>query len=103
MISYIKTQWGKLVVGFLSICLSIGGALRGDILNAAYWMTTGTIWLVMSRVDHNEDRIELLEKKAEKYEALAEKVQTELALTQLERDLFLQKISRLEEELCRGN
>jgi hypothetical protein len=75
MISYFKTQWFNLVLGFCYIGISIVNFCReGDELWGVAWMISAVLMFVMSSVNHNNERIKLLEKKAEKYDAICEEV-----------------------------
>ncbi len=89
MVSYFKTQWFRLLVAlfcFVMTCVyvfkpspdttTVEGldTLVTYIINASLYFTGFLIWFFASVVDYNEKRIELLEKKAEKYDALCEEV-----------------------------
>lgn len=65
MVSYIKTQWFNLVVGLLNIGLSIRYFCIGDDVWGVAWLLTAMVWLMMSFINYNDDRIKLLEKKVE--------------------------------------
>ena len=109
MVSYIKTQWFNLVVGFVNLVLATYYAIQEDWVTALCWFLYGCIWLVMSRIDYNHDRIKLLEAKAKKYDALVEKVDALQELLETERkysDHLNKRIDSLVyivEEMKRGN
>ena len=89
MVSYIKTQWFRLLVAIVCLGFSIYYAFQPaaetltvetlDEATSAMFTAVGyflsfLIWISLSFIDFNSDRIELLEKKAEKYDALVDKV-----------------------------
>ena len=74
MVSYIKTQWFNLVVGLINIGVSIYNFCIGDNVWGVAYCLAAVVWWMMSFINYNDDRIKLLEKKAEKYDALCEKV-----------------------------
>ena len=78
-VSYIKTQWFRLLISLacftyvLVIIFTSDNAVMTDSLDNMYigvkeltscfsWTLTGIIWLVMSFIEYNSDRIEQLEK-----------------------------------------
>lgn len=90
MVSYIKTQWFRLLVGFVALgfmfyYLFQPGAdestLEGLSQNldnagaALCFFITAMIWFLCSIIEYHKDCIEMLEKKCEKYDALCELVQ----------------------------
>ena len=79
-VSYIKTQWFRLLVSLASftyalvIIFTSENAVMTDSLENMYigikdltgclsWTLTGVVWLVMSFIEYNSDRIEQLEKR----------------------------------------
>ncbi len=74
MISYIKTQWFPFAVGIANLVISISNLIDGDYLFCVAWFMTAMVWWFSSVISYHNDRIELLEKKAEKYDALVAKV-----------------------------
>jgi len=90
MVSYWKTQWFRVLVGFVSLGLmcyqlllpeadeSTLEGVRENSENACAalcFFINAMIWLISSIIEYHKDRIELLEKKAEKYDALCELVE----------------------------
>ena len=90
MVSYIKTQWFRLLVGFVSLgvmCYYLfqqgadESTLEGLSQNldnafaALCFFITAMIWFICSIVEHHKDCLEVLEKKSEKYDALYDLVQ----------------------------
>ena len=96
MISYWKTQWFNLLIGFVNLGVSISYVIREDYIWFVAWLITALVWLIMSRVDYNNDRIELLEKKAELYDALVEKVEALQKLQEATDKLNSQRFKKLE-------
>ena len=90
MVSYIKTQWFRLLVAIVSFVIALVYALKPapdtstleglDTLmtysiNACVYFVNFLLWIFTSFIGHNSNRIELLEKKAEKYDAMYDLVQ----------------------------
>jgi hypothetical protein len=74
MISYWKTQWLRLVIAAICLVLAFYLFATGDMLWGVAWTVSFVVWSLMSFIDYDEERIKLLEKKAEKYDALVNKV-----------------------------
>lgn len=74
MISYWKTQWPRLAVAAICLVWAFYLFATGDVIWGVAWMVSFAIWAIMSFIDYNDERIKLLEKKAEKYDALVDKV-----------------------------
>ena len=74
MISYWKTQWVNILLAVFDIVISIFHFCVGDQLWGVAWTLAAIVWFLMSFINYNEERIKLLEKKAEKYDALCEEV-----------------------------
>ena len=72
--SYLKKHWFDIVVGLISCGLATYYFCTANIDTAIIWLISACIWLGMSRVDYNDERIRELELKAKKYDALAEEV-----------------------------
>jgi hypothetical protein len=87
--SYIKTQWFKLLVAVFCLVMSCvyifkpspdTTTIEGLNTLIAYMFTANIhfcgfiIWSFTSFIDYNKKRIELLEKKAEKYDALCDNI-----------------------------
>lgn len=88
-ISYFKTQWFRLLVAIICLVVALIYAFKpapevltvetldevmSDMFTAVCFVFSSFVWLLCSVVEYNHDRIELLEKKAEKYDALCEEV-----------------------------
>ena len=89
MVSYIKTQWWRILIALFCLVMSCIYALKpapevltvealdkvmSNMITANMLFTGFVIWSFISFISHNQNRIELLEKKAEKYDALCEEV-----------------------------
>lgn len=88
-VSYIKTQWFRLLIALFCLVMCCIYAFKpppevltvealdevmSNMLTASLHFTGFLVWSVISFTDYNQARIELLEKKAEKYDALCEEV-----------------------------
>jgi predicted PurR-regulated permease PerM len=100
MVSYWKTQWFRVLIGFVALGLCIyylfqPGAdestlegLNQNLSNsfaALCYFLTAMIWLISSVIEYNSDRIKMLEKKAEKYDAMYDLVQELLEANKVDR------------------
>lgn len=72
--SYLKKHWFDILVGLISLGLATYYFCVPNIDTAIIWLISACIWLGMSRVDYNDERIEELELKAKKYDALVDEV-----------------------------
>ena len=94
--SYLKKHWFDITVGLISCGLAIYYFCTANIDTAILWLISGCIWLGMSRVDYNHERIEELELKAKKYDALAEEVKAMREWQQTYEKLNEQRFKNLE-------
>ena len=112
-ISYFKTQWWRLLVAIFCLvmaCVYIfqpspdTTTIEGLNTLIAYMFTAGLhfcgfiIWSFMSFIDCNQKRIKLLEKKAEKYDALCDNISALNEANRIDREhmkLLEQKINQL--------
>lgn len=117
MVSYIKTQWFRLLVGFVSLGLMCyylfqpgadESTLEGLSQNldnafaALCFFITAMIWFLSSIIEYHKDCIELLEKKSEKYDALCELVDELRNATRVHNEIEKiqdQRIKKLEDKL----
>ena len=89
MVSYIKTQWWRLLIALFCFVMACIYAFRpapdtstvegldqmfSYTLTFAMYFGNFLIWFYASIIDYYNDRLEALEKKAEKYDALYEEV-----------------------------
>ena len=112
-VSYIKTQWFRLVIALFCLVMTCVYAFKpapailtvetlkvvmSDILIASLYFSGLIIWVVMSFIDYHQACVELLEKKAEKYDALCETVNALIEASRVDRehiDLLEQRIAQL--------
>ena len=102
MISYWKTQWFRLLMALICLALAIMYCIQDNNLLAVAWTLSFVYWIIISNVDYNHQRIELLEKKAEKYDALCELVGELYKANEVDRDIDAEqdrRIKRLEDKL----
>lgn len=113
MVRYFKTQWFSLLIAIICLGISAYYALQpaaetltvetlDEAMSARFTATRYffcfLIWIFMSFIHFNSDRIELLKKKAEKYDALAEEVSALYEANRIDREhmkLLEQKINQL--------
>lgn len=116
-VSYIKTQWFRLLIALYCLVMCCIYAFKpapevltvealdeviSNMLTASLHFTGFIIWSFISFINYNQDRIELLEKKAEKYDALCELVEELRKANEVDRDIDAQqdrRIKRLEDRL----
>ena len=112
-ISFIKTQWFRLVIAVFCLVMTCIYAFKPapeiltvealrevmyNILIASLYFSGLIVWVVMSFIDYHHACIELLEKKAEKYDALCETVNALIEANRVDRehiDLLEQRIAQL--------
>ena len=75
MVSYFKTQYFNLLMAAMNMAFAIWSFISGDEFNGLCWVIAAVVWLIMSFINYNDERIKLLEAKVKKCEALAELVQ----------------------------
>lgn len=113
-VSYIKTQWWRLLIALYCLVMACIYAFQpapevltvetldemvSNMLTASLQFSSFLIWSFISFIDHNQNRIELLEKKAEKYDALCEEVSALSEANRLDREyvkLLETRIKKLE-------
>lgn len=100
-VSYIKTQWWRLLIALY--CLVIAGVyafqpaqevltvealdeMMSNMLTASLYFSSFVIWSFISFINYNQDRIELLEKKAEKYDVVCELVKALADANKIDRE-----------------
>ena len=117
MVSYIKTQWWRLLIAlycFVMCCIyafkpapevltvEALDEVMSNMLTASLHFAGFVIWAFISFINHNQDRIELLEKKAAKYDALCELVEELRKANAIDRNIAKdqdQRIRLLEERI----
>ncbi len=93
MVSYLKTQWFNILIGLAFIGFFICGWVYGEETIATISLIAAAAWLITSRVDYNHERINLLEEKSEKYDALAEEVKALYEANNVDRE-FVDHLNR---------
>jgi hypothetical protein len=63
MKSYWKSQWPNIIFGLINTGISLWNFCSEEYLWGVAWMLSAMTWLIMSRVDYNEERIKELEKE----------------------------------------
>ena len=94
--SYFKKHWFNIVVGLISFGLATYYFCTADTDLAIIWLISTCTWLGMSVVEYNHERIEELELKSKKYDALADKVKALEELVRLQDEYNKQKFKNLE-------
>ena len=102
MVSYFKTQWWRLLCALICLALTIMYCVQDNELLAVAWTVSFIFWLLMSNIDYNHQRLEILEAKAEKYDALHKLVEVLMEANDI--DIAVEKeqdrrIKRLEDGL----
>jgi hypothetical protein len=116
MVSYWKTQWFRFSLGCIFLIFTFYNILQpaadestleglSQSLKIGYtslcYFINAIIWFVASYIGYNNDRIKLLEKKAEKYDALCKEVHELYEANRLDREyvkLFEKRIKQLEDK-----
>jgi hypothetical protein len=116
-VSYIKTQWFRLLIALYCLVMACVYAFQpapevltvetldevvSNMLTASLHFSGFIIWSFISFINHNQDRIELLEKKAEKYDALCDNVGALNDANKIDREYqkrLDQRIKTLEDKL----
>ena len=96
MISFIKTQWWRLLCALVCFVIAIIYMFTEKDLMVVAWMLSFVYWVITSVVMYNYDRISLLEKKTEKYDALCEKVDALYEANKIDREYILHLRGRIE-------
>ena len=100
MVSYFKTQWWRLLIAlfhFVITCIYVFkpapevltvealDEVMSNVITASIHFTSFVVWSFISFIDHNQNRIELLEKKSEKYDALCKEAHALYEATKTDR------------------
>lgn len=100
MVSYWKTQWFSVLVALICLVMccvytfspapdttTIEGLdkVMANIVSAGLYFLGFVIWMVMSFINHLQDRIELLEKKQERDDEMYELVQELVKAKEIDR------------------
>lgn len=110
MVSYIKTQWFRVLIGFVALGLCIYYLFQpgadestleglnqnlGNSFAALCFFLTSMIWFISSIVEYHGDCIKLLEKKQERDDAMYELVQELLTANKIDREIMKKYEGRL--------
>ena len=109
-ISYIKTQWFRLLIAVLCFVIACIYSFRpapdtstieglDQMISYAFtfmmYFSNFLVWFYASVIDYFKDRLEVLEKKADKYDALCEEVSALYEANRIDREY----IHRLEQRI----
>ena len=112
MVSYIKTQWWRLLIALFCLIMACVYALRPapevltvealdevmtNMFTASLHFIGFVIWSFISFISFNDDRIELLEKEKERNDAMFELVQELVRANQIDRERDAKQDAELEE------
>ncbi len=101
MVSYFKTQWFRLLVALVCLVMCCVYAFKpapevltvealdevlSNIVSANIYFLGFIIWMIMSFIEHLQDRIELLEKKQERDDAMYNLVQELVNANKIDRE-----------------
>lgn len=110
MVSYIKTQWFRLVIALVCLVMCCVYALKpapevltvealdevmSNMVTASIYFLGFIIWSFMSFIDFNADRIKLLEKKQERDDAMYDLVQELVNANKIDREIMKKYEERL--------
>ena len=114
MVSYIKTQWWRLLIALFCLVMACVYALKPapevltvealdevmtNMFTASLHFIGFVIWSFISFISFNDDRIELLEKEKERNDAMFALVQELVAANKIDREQakeFEARINKLE-------
>lgn len=68
MVSYFKTQYFHVICAAMNTAFAIWSFIRGNEFNGLCLVITAIVWLTMSFINYNDERIKLLETKIEQLE-----------------------------------
>ena len=110
MVSYIKTQWWRLLIALFCFVMACVYALKPapevltvealdevmtNIFTASLHFINFVIWSFISFISFNDDRIKLLEKKQERDDAMYELVQELFKANCIDREIMKKYEGRL--------
>ena len=111
-VSYIKTQWWRLLIALYCIVMACVYAFQpapevltvealdevmSNMLTASLHFTGFVIWSFISFINYNQDRIELLEAKTKKYDALCEEVSALYEANRIDREYMHRLEQRIQQ------
>jgi type VI protein secretion system component VasK len=77
--------------------------VMSNMLTASIYFLGFIIWMMMSFIEHLQDRIELLEKKQERDDALYGLVQELVTANKIDREIMKKYEERLKKQEAKGN
>jgi type VI protein secretion system component VasK len=110
MVSYFKTQWWRLLVALFCLVMCCIYAFKpapevltvealdevmSNMLTANLHFLGFIIWMLMSFINHLQDRIELLEKKQERDDTMYALVQELVTANKIDREIMKKYEERL--------
>ena len=96
MVSYFKTQWLRIVFGVVGLVVAALCLFEPDGEFAALlWFIASLLNFVMSYINWHHERIELLEKKQERNDAMYELVQELYKANKIDREIMKKYEGRL--------
>ena len=110
MVSYIKTQWWRLLIAFACFVMACIYALQpagdpttleglnqdlGNMVSAGIYFVSFILWSVISFIDYNTKRIQLLEAKQERDDAMYALVQELVNANKIDREIAKKYEARL--------
>ena len=111
-VSYIKTQWWRLLIALYCIVMACVYAFQpapevltvealdeviSNMLTASLHFTGFVIWSFISFINYNQDRIELLEARVKKYDALCEEVSALYEANKIDREYMHRLEQRIQQ------
>ena len=111
-VSYIKTQWFRLLVALFCFVMACIYAFRpapdtstiegldqmiSDAFNFLMYFSSFLVWVYASVIDYFNDRLEVLEKKADKYDALCEEVSALYEANKIDREYMHRLEQRIQQ------
>ena len=94
-VSYFKTQWPRLLASVICLVIAVVYIINDNELMCVAWTLSFVYWLLVSICFYNHDRIELLEKKQERDDAMFELVQELLKANKIDREIMKKYEARL--------
>ena len=111
-VSYFKTQWFRLLVALFCFVMACIYAFRpapdtstiegldqmiSDAFNFLMYFSSFLVWVYASVIDYFNDRLEVLEKKADKYDALCEEVSALYEANKIDREYMHRLEQRIQQ------
>ena len=94
-VSYIKTQWPRLLASVICLVIAAVYLINDNELMGIAWTLSFVYWLLVSVSFYNHDRIQVLEKKQERDDAMYELVQELFKANCIDREIMKKYEARL--------